>query len=122
MNHLNKIMMILLIYIILVCMLILGLEEVLVDSLVDKLVRGYALVLVVKFEGFDYGEVRLEVWDEFVSRYVSSFSKDVKGGVNVRIDENVVWGFDRSFGAAVFRCVDCEVNMSKVHSRMWVPL
>ena len=51
-----------------------------------------------------------EVW----YRYGRSVGKYVKCGVDEWIDNIVGWGVDRDVGAGFFRCIDDDVNMSKV--------
>ena len=40
-----------------------------------------------------------------------SFSKDIKVGINVRIDDILYWVVNRGVGAELCRGVDDEVNM-----------
>ena len=42
-----------------------------------------------------------------------------KDGVDVIIDEIVNYGIENVVGAGVFRCIDCEVNISMVYL-MWM--
>ena len=62
-------------------------------------------------ESDDDREVGLGFGGKIGSRYGRSVSKDVKGGVDVIIDDRVDSGVDRIFDYEVFRCVDLEVNI-----------
>ena len=69
--------------------LLIGLEEVQVELLVYPLVVGYALVLVVKVESGDDGEVGLKIGDEVSYRYVRSVGKYIYIGVNMIFNYSV---------------------------------